>query len=221
MLAEARDDPRAAAAGDWPLAAQIVVGELAVGQLTEPRGDHTLADEFARMPTAQAWTSPEPFLVAAALAVAEDDRCGAGLRAAEAMLGELPPAEAVPARLAAAQVRLASSRRTGDVESMAAAAAEAGAMLEALPTAVLARCPRITAEVLSGRGAVELWSGRLGEAAATFEAAAAAVPAPDSTHERACCRGYLALADALRGRLNRAASVAAQTSATSASDGER
>jgi LuxR family maltose regulon positive regulatory protein len=208
----------AAAARDWPLAAQIVVAELAVGQLTEPRGDHPLADEFARMPPALAWARPEPFLVAAALAVTEEDRCRAGLRAAEAMLGDLPPAEAVPARLAAAQVRLASSRRTGDVESMAAAAAEAGAMLEALPTAVLARCPWISAEVLSGRGTVELWSGQLGEAAATFEAAAAVVPALDSTHERACCRGYLALADALRGRLNRAASVAAQASA---GDGER
>ncbi len=41
----------AAAAGDWPLAAQIVIGELAVGQLTEPRGDHPLADEFTRMPS--------------------------------------------------------------------------------------------------------------------------------------------------------------------------
>jgi len=211
----------AAAAGDWPLAAQIVVGELAVGQLTEPRGDHPLADEFARMPTAHAWTRPEPFLVAAALAVAEDDRCRARLRAAEAMLGELPPAEAVPARLAAAQVKLASSRCTGDVESLAPAAADAETMLEALPTATLARCPWISAEVLSGRGAVELWSGRLGDAAATFEAAVAVVPAPDSTHERACCLGYLALADAMRGRLNRAASVAAQASAAPAGDSER
>jgi LuxR family transcriptional regulator, maltose regulon positive regulatory protein len=211
----------AAAAGDWPLAAQIVVSELAVGQLTEPRGDHPLADEFTRMPSAPAWTRPEPLLVAAALALADDDRSSAALRAAEGMLGELPPAAAVAARLAAAQIRLASARRTGDLESLAAAAAEAGAGLEALPTSVLARCPWISAEVLSGRGTVELWSGRLGEAAATFEAASAVVPALDSTHERACCLGYLALTDALRGRLNRAASIAAQASATPAGDGER
>jgi LuxR family maltose regulon positive regulatory protein len=70
--------------------------------------------------------------------------------------------------------------------------------------------------VLSGRGAVELWSGHLGEAAATFEAAIAAVPAPDSTHERASCLGYLALADALRGRLNRAASTAGDAERLSA-----
>jgi LuxR family maltose regulon positive regulatory protein len=200
----------AAAAGDWQLAARIVVGELAVGQLTETGGDHSLADEFTRMRPAQAWTTPEPLLVAAALALAEDRPASTWLAAAEGMLGALPPAEATPARLAAAQIRLAASRRTGDLGSMAAAVVEAQAMLAAVPTAVVARCPWIGAQVLSGRGAVELWSGHLGEAAATFEAAIAAVPAADSTHERASCLGYLALADALRGRLNRAAGMAGE-----------
>jgi LuxR family transcriptional regulator, maltose regulon positive regulatory protein len=198
----------AAAAGDWQLAARVVVGELAVGQLTQTGRDRSLADEFTRMRPAQAWTRPEPLLVAAALALAEDRSASTWLAAAEGMLGALPPAEATPARLAAAQVRLAMSRRTGDLGSMAAAVAEAQAMLAAVPTGVLARCSWIGAQVLSGRGAVELWSGHLGEAAATFEAAIAAVPAPDSTHERAGCLGYLALADALRGRLNRAMSTA-------------
>jgi LuxR family maltose regulon positive regulatory protein len=198
----------AAAAGDWQLAARVVVGELAVGQLTQTGRDRSLADEFTRMRPAQAWTRPEPLLVAAALALAEDRPASTWLAAAEGMLGALPPAEATPARLAAAQVRLAMSRRTGDLGSMAAAVAEAQAMLAAVPTGVLARCSWIGAQVLSGRGAVELWSGHLGEAAATFEAAIAAVPAPDSTHERADCLGYLALADALRGRLNRATSTA-------------
>ena len=200
----------AAAAGDWQLAARIVVGELAVGQLTETGGDHSLADEFTRMRPAQAWTTPEPLLVAAALALAEDRPASTWLAAAEGMLSALPPAEATPARLAAAQIRLAASRRTGDLGSMAAAVVEAQAMLAAVPTAVVARCPWIGAQVLSGRGAVELWSGHLGEAAATFEAAIAAVPAADSTHERAGCLGYLALADALRGRLNRAAGMAGE-----------
>jgi LuxR family maltose regulon positive regulatory protein len=162
------------------------------------------------MRPAQAWTTPEPLLVAAALALAEDRPASTWLAAAEGMLGALPPAEATPARLAAAQIRLAASRRTGDLGSMAAAVVEAQAMLAAVPTAVVARCPWIGAQVLSGRGAVELWSGHLGEAAATFEAAIAAVPAADSTHERASCLGYLALADALRGRLNRAAGMAGE-----------
>jgi LuxR family maltose regulon positive regulatory protein len=206
----------AAAAGDWQLAAQVVVGELAVGQLTQAGGDHSLANEFTRMRPAQAWTRPEPLLIAAALALAEDRPASTWLAAAESMLGALPPAEATPARLAAAQVRLAMSRRTGDLGSMAAAVAEAQAMLAAVPTGMVARCPWIGAQVLSGRGAVELWSGHLGEAAATFEAAIAAVPAADGTHERAGCLGYLALADALRGRLNRAASTAGDAGRLSA-----
>src|SRR5436305_1018372 len=74
------------------------------------------------------------------------------------------------------------------------------------------------AQGLAGRGAVARWSGHRGVAAVTFEAAIAAVPAADSTHERADCLGYLALADALRGRLNRAGGTAAQASA---GDGER
>src|SRR5205814_3153333 len=97
----------AAAAGDWQLAAGIVVGELAVGQLTETGRDHLLAGEFARMRPAQAWTRPEPLLVAAALALAEDRPASTWLAAAEGMLGALPPEEATPARLAAAQIRLA------------------------------------------------------------------------------------------------------------------
>jgi LuxR family maltose regulon positive regulatory protein len=198
----------AAAAGDWQLAARIVVGELAVGPLPQTGGDHSLADEFTRLRPAQAWTTPEPLLVAAALALAGDRPASTWLAAAEGMLGALPAAEATPARLAAAQIRLAASRRTGDLGSMAAAVVEAQAMLAAVPTAVVARCPWIGAQVLSGRGAVELWSGHLGEAAATFEAAIAAIPAAGSTHERAGCLGYLALADALRGRLNRATGTA-------------
>jgi LuxR family maltose regulon positive regulatory protein len=198
----------AATAGDWQLAARIVVGELAVGQLNQTGGDHSLADEFTRLRPAQAWTTPEPLLVAAALALAGDRPASTWLAAAEGMLGALPAAEATPARLAAAQIRLAASRRTGDLGSMAAAVVEAQAMLAAVPTAVVARCPWIGAQVLSGRGAVELWSGHLGEAAATFEAAIAAIPAAGSTHERAGCLGYLALADALRGRLNRATGTA-------------
>src|SRR5207247_6125299 len=156
-----------------------------------------------------------------ALALTGDHPAGAGLREAESMLGELPAAEAVPARLAAAQIRLALSRRTGDLDSLATAADEMGAVLEAVPTAVVTRCPWIEAQMLAARGTVELWSGHLGEAAATFEAAIAAAPSPDSGQDRARCLGYLALADALRGRLNRAAGTAAQASAAPAGDGER
>jgi LuxR family transcriptional regulator, maltose regulon positive regulatory protein len=211
----------AAAADDWQLAAGIVVGELAVGQLTEARGDHPLADQFTQMPSTRTWTRPEPFLVTAALSLAGDNPDSTRLRTAERMIGGLPPGEAIPARLAAAQIRFALSRRAGDLEALAAAAAETRQMLEAVPTAVLARCPWTSAQALAARGTVELWSGHLGEAAATFDEAIAAAPAPGNTHERAACLGYLALTDALRGRLNRAASIAAQASVTPQGDSER
>src|SRR5207247_2164390 len=157
-------------------------------------------------PTARTWTRPEPLLVAAALAAAEGHH-GSWVQAAESMLGELPVQEADPARLAAAQVRFAVARRTGDLEALSAAAAETDAMLEALPAGMLARCPWVDAQALSARGTVELWSGHLGEAATSFEAAAAALPVSGGTQERAACLGYLALADAVRGRLNRAAAT--------------
>jgi len=61
--------------------------------------------------------------------------------------------------------------------------------------------------VLSGRGAVELWSGQLDEAARTLESG---VTASGGQDERADCLGHLALVEALRGQLRRAATVAAQ-----------
>ena len=48
----------AAQAGDWPLAASIVIDELAIGEIIEPRGSPCLAAEFAGMPHGRAWTGP-------------------------------------------------------------------------------------------------------------------------------------------------------------------
>ena len=59
----------AAQAGDWQLAAGMVIDELAIGQIIEPRGGHRLAEEFAGMPPGQAWTGPQPHLVSAAMAL--------------------------------------------------------------------------------------------------------------------------------------------------------
>ena len=43
---------------DWPLAAAIVVDELAVGELAERGAGHPLAAEFAAMPADRAWAEP-------------------------------------------------------------------------------------------------------------------------------------------------------------------
>jgi LuxR family maltose regulon positive regulatory protein len=59
----------AAQAGDWPLAASMVVDALAIGEIIEPRDGPSLADEFAGMPPGQAWAEPAPHLVCAAVAL--------------------------------------------------------------------------------------------------------------------------------------------------------
>jgi LuxR family maltose regulon positive regulatory protein len=202
----------AAHAGDWQFAARTVVDELAVGQLIEPRGNERLADEFRRMALGPGWTEAQPLLVAAAiqLSQAEDERSGASLGSAESMLDHLPDDDEVPSRLAATLIRLALSRRTGDLGAATAAAAKAEILLEAIPQDLLARHPGIRAQVLAARGAVEFWSGHLDKATATLDAGVLAACATDSQDERADCLGHLALLEALQGRLRRAAELAAK-----------
>ena len=59
----------AAQAGDWPLAAGIVVDQLAISEILELRGSPSLAGEFKDMPYGYAWTEPAPHLVSAAVAL--------------------------------------------------------------------------------------------------------------------------------------------------------
>jgi len=212
----------AAVTGDWPLAAGIVVDALAIGQIIEPRGSPSLAGEFAGMPRGQAWPEPQPHLVSAAIALSEGrhESSAAALDAADGILARLPDQEAA-GRLAAALIRLAASRRTGDFTAAGAAAAGAEALIGQVPAGTLTRNPKIRACVLSGRGAVQLWAGCLGDAARTFESGADAVTASGGQDERAECLGHLALVEALQGRLRRAASVAAQATAARTSGEQR
>ena len=59
----------AAQAGDWQLAASMVIDGLAIGEIIQPRGGRSLAGEFASMPYGEAWTEPQPYLVLAAVAL--------------------------------------------------------------------------------------------------------------------------------------------------------
>ena len=56
MLADAVR--QAARAGDWPLAAAMVIDELAIGQLIDPGDGQRLAAEFAGLPSGRTWTQP-------------------------------------------------------------------------------------------------------------------------------------------------------------------
>ncbi len=205
----------AADTGDWPLAASIVIDHLAIGEIIEPRRSPSMAGEFGRIPHDQGWTEPQPHLVSAAVALSagRHEASAAALDAAEAILERRPADQEVPGRLAAAMIRLAASLRGGDLAAAAAAAARAEALASRIPGDTLARHPDIRARVLSGRGAVELWSGHLDEAAGVLESGVAAATACGGQNKPADCLGHLALTEALRGRLRRAATVADQATA--------
>jgi len=198
----------AARAGDWPLAAGLVIDDLAIGQIIEPGEGRPLAGEFAAMPPGQAWTEPQPHLITAAVALSAGwpDSCAAALDAADGILESLPAGQQVACRLSTALIRLAVCLRTGDLMAAAAATARAELLVSQVPARKLARHPDIRSRLLSGRGAVELWSGHLDQAARVLEAVVEA--ASGSQDERAACVGHLALAEAWRGRLRRAAELA-------------
>ncbi len=200
----------ASRAGDWQLAAGMVIDQLAIDQILEPRDGQCLADEFATMPRGQAWTEPQPHLVSASIALSagQHDSCAAALDAADGLLQRFPADQEAAGRLAAAVIRLTASLRAGDLMAAAAAANRAELMLSRVPGSKLARHPELSRRVISGRGAVELWCGHLDEAARVLEAGVA--EAAGGEYEQADCMGQLALVEASRGRLDRAAKLAGE-----------
>jgi LuxR family transcriptional regulator, maltose regulon positive regulatory protein len=199
----------ASRADDWQLAADMVMDQLAIGQIIEPRSGQCLAEEFAGMPSGQAWTGPAPYLVSAALALSagRPQSCAAALDSADGLLERLPPERGAEGRLAAAVIRLTAALRTGDLMAAESAVRHAELMLGKVPGGKLARHPDLSRRVLSGRGAVELWSGQLDEAARVLEAGVTRA-ANGGEHEQADLAGQLALVEALRGRLDRAEELA-------------
>jgi len=107
-------------------------------------------------------------------------------------------------------IRLAAARHTGNLTDAAAAAASAETLVRKVPADTLARHPEIQTRVLCGQGAVALWSGHLDRATGILESAVADAAASGADWVRADCLGHLALVEALRGRLSRAAELAAQ-----------
>jgi len=193
-------------ADDWPLAAEMVIDDLAIGQILEPEDGRLLATEFAGMPPGRAWTQAAPYLVSAAVALSADrpGPCAAALDAAAGLLERGPADRQATSGLAAAVIRLAACLRAGDLAGAAAAADRAEQLAGQVPGATLGRHPDITARVLGGRGAVELWSGHLDQAARVLAARACR----GGRGGRSAYAGYLALAEAMRGRLGRATELA-------------
>lgn len=212
----------AARADDWQFAAAMVIDTLAIGQIIGPGRGHCLAEEFVGMPQCDIWDTPQPYLVSAAVALinAGPEAAEARLAAAEHALQRAPVDQQAACGLAAALIRLATARRTGDLTAAAAAAASAESLLDDVPYDKLAPHHEIRAEVLAHRGAVELWSGRFDDAARTLRSGVAAASA-DGEHARGDCLGNLALAEALRGRMSRAGELADEAMAASANCEDR
>jgi LuxR family maltose regulon positive regulatory protein len=202
----------AAKAGDWQLAARMVINGLAITEIMGPQRGQSLAGEFVSMPQTEVWDEPHPYLISAAVSLARDEResCVAALATAESILASLPAEQEIPGRLAAAMLRLAVSRQTGDLPALVATGGRAEALVSVMPGEMLARHPAIRASRLVARGMVELWLGHLDEAVRVLDSGVAAASAPGAEHEHAECLGYLALAEGLRGGLCRAAELAAQ-----------
>jgi ATP/maltotriose-dependent transcriptional regulator MalT len=213
----------AARANDWQFAAETVIDTLAIGQIIGRGRDQSLADEFAGMPQYDVWDTPQPYLVCAAVALANAGPEAAEVRlaAAERVLDRAPLDQQAACRLAASLIRLAAARRTGDLAAAAAATASAESLLHDLAYDKLAPHHEVRAEVLAHRGAVELWSGRFDEAARTLRSGMAAVTAASGDDARADCLGNLALAEALRGRMSRAGELADEAMAAFANCGTR
>jgi LuxR family maltose regulon positive regulatory protein len=202
----------AAQAGDWPMAARMVIDGLAISEIIEPSDGDGLAGEFRDMPHRGAWTEPPSYLVLAAaeLSAGRVESSTAALQAAEALLGRIPADQQAAGRLAAVMIRLAAARRAGDLTAAAAAAGRAETLLGRISGDKLARRQEIRARVLIARGAVALWSGHLDEAGRLLDSSVTAAAASGGEHERADGLGHLALVEALRGRLARAAGLAAE-----------
>src|SRR5262249_55646191 len=148
----------AAQAADWPLAARMVIDGLAIGEVIDPPGGPSLADEFRGMPHNGTWAEVEPNLVRAAVALSADrpESSAAALAAPDRPLARLPDDQEAAARLAAALIRLATARRAGDLATAAVAAARAEALVSQVsrePGGEPARLRHIRACVLSDRGA--------------------------------------------------------------------
>ncbi len=209
-------------AGGWQLAASMVIDGLAIGEIIEPRAAPSLAGEFASMPRGEAWPQPQPYLVCAAadLSAGRPEAAAAALDAAEKILERLPAGQEDAARLAAAMIRLAVSRRSGDLDAATGAIACAEALIGRISGGRLARRAGMRAQVLFARGVVELWSGRLDEAARVLDSGLTAAAASAEEHLRIDCLSHLALAEALRGRLGRAARLAGQATVAGPGDGQ-
>ncbi|MFG2309175.1 LuxR C-terminal-related transcriptional regulator [Streptomyces sp. NPDC048566] len=219
LLAQAL--PHAAAAGEWDLATDRLIDELAVGRLLTGLDAERLDGLFARMPPAAA--GPAACLVRAArdLARHEVDRGlrhlhraarglpdAAGGEAGEATGDGTGGADPAALRLSHALLRVLAARLTGSAALARSAAEDMRDAERALSPDRLRRHPELRALMLTDLGSAELWAGHFAEATAALSAAAATEEGPATAYPRHESLSRLALIDFLHGRPGRAESHA-------------
>ncbi|MFB7470245.1 LuxR C-terminal-related transcriptional regulator [Kitasatospora sp. NPDC056184] len=190
----------AAEGGAWGLAAQLLVDELALGELVAGHDAARLGDLFSGMPPAE--RAPAADLVRAAVRLGREEADDA-LRIL-ARVDPLLPEQQPELQLAAAFVRTEAARLLGSAALADHAARRAHELARRVPSDPLERHPELLALVDAGLGSALLWHGRLDEAQAALESAVQAPPSPATARLRhdSLCR--LALIDQLRGRSGRA-----------------
>jgi LuxR family maltose regulon positive regulatory protein len=203
---------QAVAADDWPLAAQLVIDDLAIGTLIGAADHDPLGECLRRMPRVSAENGPQLALAAAAIALCDvQHEVGrSALALADDLLTRIPAGRELPSRLAAETVRLEFARRAGDLGIATASVAALEELAGLIPADTLARHPEIGEQLETAQGVLRFWSG---QPWAGHPGAEAAGPDPGPAAsgtvqpDHADCCGYLALLDALQGRLHAAEQV--------------
>jgi LuxR family maltose regulon positive regulatory protein len=149
-------------------------------------------------------------VVQAAVAAAryDNDACAKHLLRARELVAVGPDEHGWALHLAIAVTEAVGANARGDVECALGAAATAEGMLDD-PDAPRADVPaNLRALILSCKGGALLLAGELDEAVAALAEGLATADGTTGDHLRVTCLGQLALAEAARGRLRKAAQVA-------------
>jgi LuxR family maltose regulon positive regulatory protein len=202
----------AIAADDFPLAAQFVISDLAIGTLLGAADRDPLRECLHGMPGITAEAGPQLALTAAAIALCDvQHQAGrAALVIADDLLMQIPADQELPSRLAAEMIRLEFARRAGDLGTATTSVAALEELVRLIPADTLARHPTIGGQLQAARGVLRFWSGQPWSGHLATEAAGPDKgPAASWTAQpdHADCCGYRALQDALQGRLHSAERV--------------
>lgn len=192
----------------WEDVASVVIEELAVDRMLMSGGRDPLVHILSRMPSRP--TGSAHAVVAAALALANGSaaECAHDLAQVPRLA---PPDGSEDARLRSCQAVVDAVRaRAADPPDVAVElATRARGLLEALGTVTPAEHPELLAITRNCLAIGQIRSGRMHEAARTLISSAGA--APQGSAAAAEALGYLALVDAMDGRLSRAAQNATRS----------